>query len=65
MIPRLDEFNSKELDVLLTAVIFRLTYIELYPNPESLQEIETLNLLRTQIVNATVKVLLREKVASN
>ncbi len=61
MIPRLDDFTSKELDVLLKAVIFRLTYIDLNPDPRTLEEIEPLNLMRTQIVNATVTVLLRRK----
>ena len=65
MIPRIDDFTSKELDALQKAVLFRLSYIEIYPSSQEPNEVEQLQLWRTQIRTAMVDVLIREKINSN
>jgi len=62
---KLTDFTETELDILLRAITFRRVYLELYPEKDTLNEMETLNLLRTQVKTAIIEVQSREIISQN
>lgn len=62
-IPRLSDFTTEQLQVLLTAVAMRRT--DSVGDPITHKEKETLLLLQTQILNAIGKVAVQEEINSN
>ena len=63
---KLTDFTFKELDVLASAVIYRQVALGMnIAEPMGNKELETLALLRTQIMTAQVEVKIRENITSN
>jgi hypothetical protein len=63
---RLIDFTFKELDILASAIIYRQVALGMnIAEPMNGDELETLALLRTQIMTAQVEVKIRENIASN